>query len=468
MKSKVSGEKGGQGALKYAAIAADLRAEIMSRRLKHSSEGIKLPSVRELADKYQCSKSTVIKAYEELEKQHLVYSLPKSGYYAVIGSSDSRYNPEGEATPLDFASVAPDPGVFPYVDFQHCINKAIDSYRSDLFTYGTPQGLPSLRVLLQERLADYQVFARREQIFVTSGVQQALAILAAMPFPNEGRGVIVENPGYHNMAPLLKGLQLPCYGITRHMDRLDMDSLEQQLSTKTIKFVYLMPRFHNPIGVSLTTAEKKQLAEMVLHYDSYIVEDDYLADLDMDGKRDPLYAYDHSGRVVYLKSFSKIIFPGLRLGAAVLPPELADSFGHYKSLLDIDSSALSQAALEIYIRSGMFDRHRRGIRDKYNARMEVLNGMLDQLSSVSAFAEAPRNGGEHTVLPLPANLSRKALLSGLLKRGVIAETADRNFVDEASVIPLLRLNISNVHESQVERGMLTIYDELKRLSRKKG
>lgn len=453
--------------LKYASIAADLRAELMNRRIPRGVDGYKLPSVRELATRYQCSKSTVQQAYAELEREHLVYSLPKSGYFAVTGAPDSRSTQWDEQEPLDFASAAPDPRVFPYVDFQHCINQAIDNYRSDLFVYGTAQGIPSLRALLQERLTDHQVFARREQICITSGVQQALAVLITMPFPNKKTGIVIENPGYHNMLPLLQGLQANYYTVPRHMDGLDMDRLEQLLQTGEIKFIYVMPRFHNPLGVSLTIAQKQRLIELAQYYDSYIVEDDYLADLDTDSKRDPVYAYDRSGRVIYLKSFSKIIFPGLRLGVAVLPAEMSEGFAHYKSILDIDSSALSQAALEIYIRSGMYDRHRRSIREQYTARMKMLNNVLNRLGDHPAFAGAPRNGGEHTVLPLPANLSRRALLSALSKRGVRADTADRYFADQDQVTPLLRLNISNVHESQIERGLVMVREELERLDRRK-
>ncbi|WP_051289962.1 aminotransferase-like domain-containing protein [Paenibacillus massiliensis] len=452
--------------LKYASIAADLRTELLNRRIPRGVDGYKLPSVRVLAARYQCSKSTVLQAYAELEREHLVYSLPKSGYFAVTSGPDSR-SAQDEGGPLDFASAAPDPRVFPYVDFQHCINQAIDNYRTDLFVYGTSQGLPSLRALLQERLTDHQVFTRREQICVTSGVQQALAVLITMPFPNKKSGIVIEDPGYHNMFPLLRGLQASYYTVPRHLDGLDMDRLEQLLQTGEIKFIYVMPRFHNPLGVSLTIAQKQRLIELAQHYDSYIVEDDYLADLDTDSKRDPVYAYDRSGRVIYLKSFSKIIFPGLRLGVAVLPAELIESFAHYKTILDIDSSTLSQAALEIYIRSGMYDRHRRGIREQYTARMKMLNSMLDRLGDHPAFAEAPRNGGEHTVLPLPANLSYRALLSGLSKRGVHADTANRYFADQDRATPLLRLNISNVHESQIERGLVMVREELERLDRRK-
>ncbi len=119
-----------------------------------------------------------------------------------------------------------------------------------------------------------------------------------------------------------------------------------------------MPRFHNPLGSSLTEWQKRELVRLAEAYDVYLVEDDFLGDLEDNQKADPLYAYDLSFRVIYLKSFSKMIFPGLRVGAAVLPDSLAPVFHTYKKLSDIDCSMISQAALEVYIKSGMFKRHK--------------------------------------------------------------------------------------------------------------
>ncbi|POD84875.1 putative HTH-type transcriptional regulator YcxD [Bacillus subtilis subsp. subtilis] len=117
-------------------------------------EGDRLPSIRQMSARYQVSKSTVIRALQELEKRHLIYSVPKSGYYIVKKTGKSK---SGQPGPIDFATSAPDPDVFPYLDFQHCINKAIDTYKNDLFIYGTPKGLPSLIRVLRKLLANQQV-----------------------------------------------------------------------------------------------------------------------------------------------------------------------------------------------------------------------------------------------------------------------------------------------------------------------
>lgn len=144
---------------------------------------------------------------------------------------------------------------------------------------------------------------------------------------------MLELPTYHNMPSLLGGLNVPIAGVRRTQDGLDWASLERQFAEEEIKFFYVMPRFHNPIGTSLTVAEKKRLIRLAQRYDVYLVEDDYLSDLEDNTKQDPLWSYDTEGRVIYLKSYSKILFPGLRIGVAVLPLPLIQSFGAYKKCL---------------------------------------------------------------------------------------------------------------------------------------
>ncbi|MCS4467995.1 PLP-dependent aminotransferase family protein [Clostridium botulinum] len=336
-------------------------------------DGDKLPSIRDFTKIYSCNKSTIIKALEALERQHRIYSIPKSGYYVVRRKNPTNSNKE---VLLDFASSAPDPQVFPYLDFQHCINEAIDIYKNEIFIYGTPKGLPSLIDVIQKHLADYQVFANRDNIFITSGVQQALAILTTLTFPNKKETILIEQPSYHLFIDYLETHNVPVLGIKRTDKGIDLNELERLFKTESIKFFYTMPRFHNPLGTSYSQREKEAIVKLAEKYDVFIVEDDYLADLEEDPKADPLYAYGDFSHVIYLKSYSKIIFPGLRIGVAVIPNTILESFGKYKRLIDVDSSMLSQGALEIYIKSGMFQRHKQKIRTSYSLRSKCLDSIL--------------------------------------------------------------------------------------------
>ncbi|MEC1260139.1 PLP-dependent aminotransferase family protein [Bacillus swezeyi] len=435
---------------KYVELMNELEALIEG---KSYQEGDRLPSIRTLAAQFCVSKSTAIRALSELEKRHLIYSVPKSGYYVVKKTNKQLSRRQ---TVIDFAASAPDPDVFPYIDFQHCINKAIDTYKNDLFIYGTPKGLPSLIEVIQKELANTQVFTNQDNIFITSGVQQALALLASMPFPNGKRKILIEQPSYHLLIKYLEVHGLPAIGIERTAQGIDIQQLERIFQTEDIKFFYTMPRFHNPLGTSYTEQEKKSIVRLAEKYDVFIAEDDYLGDLEGNKKADPLFAYDVSSRVIYLKSFSKVIFPGLRVGAAVLPDSLAKVFNQYKQLLDIDSSMLSQAALEIYLKSGMFEKHKQKIRSSYEKRSSLLNALLQEVSMAAGHAAEFRPAEQpciHAHLVLDRKLSASRLIKSMKKRNILLEPIVPHYLSSFEKRNLLKINTSNVKEEDIRRGI---------------
>lgn len=441
---------------KYLSILNDLESLIQSGRYK---EGERLPSIRVLAEQYRCSKSTIIRTFDELEKKHIVYSSPKSGHYVV--KRKHKHNPHQSI--LDFSSSAPDPSIFPYLDFQHCINKAIDTYQNDLFIYGTPKGLPSLISVVQKQLANYQVFADIETIFVTSGVQQALALLTTIPFPNGKETILIEQPGYHLFIEYLQTHNIPVIGIKRSSEGIDLLRLERLFQTENIKFFYTMPRFHNPLGTSYSKEEKERIAKLAEKYDVFIVEDDYLADLEQDAKADPIYSYDVSGHVIYLKSYSKIMFPGLRIGIAVIPASIARAFSTYKKILDIDSSMISQAALEIYIKNKMFERHKQKIRSSYFRRTVSLHNTLEKYAKEQEdfwCYTSIKNPCIHTFIQLDKRISTKKLTHRLRQKSIIVETAEHHYLTSFEKEPLLKLNVSNITGQDIKGGIRLILKEI--------
>ncbi len=448
---------------KYLEILNHMENLIQDEKYK---EGSKLPSIRVFAEDYNCNKSTIIRALEELEKQHMVYSIPKSGYYVV--KRKNRPNRDKDLL-LDFASSAPDPEIFPYLDFQHCINEAIDIYKNDLFIYGTPKGLCSLINVVQKQLTNYQVFTSKDNIFITSGVQQALAILTTIPFPNGKETVLIEQPSYHLFIEYLKTHKVPVIGIKRTSEGIDLTELERLFKTENIKFFYTMPRFHNPLGTSYSQKEKKAIVKLAQKYDVFIVEDDYLADLEQDSKADPIYAYDNFSQVIYLKSYSKIIFPGLRIGIAVIPSPIIESFSKYKRLMDVDSSMLSQAALEIYIKSGMFQRHKEKIKSSYSLRAKYLNYSLEkQLKSCSDIFQykAIKNPCVHTYITLDNRISSEKLIKRLKKKSIIVAAEEGHYLDFFPKETLLKLNVSNVREDYIDKGISDIIQDIRYMKEK--
>ncbi|OJT57695.1 PLP-dependent aminotransferase family protein [Bacillus altitudinis] len=442
---------------KYDHLVLNIKNKIESGEY---NAGMKIPSIRHLAAQYAVSKSTVIKALDTLEREHLLYSVERSGYFVVKTNQSSV---KKGSTWIDFASSAPDPIVFPYVDFQHCINQAIDLYQNDLFIYGTTNGLPSLLPIISKRLTDYQVFASPEQIVMTSGIQLALSILSTIPFPNGKQTILVEQPGYHLFLQYLEKNQLPVQGIQRTEKGLDLQELERIFREEDIRFFYTMPRFQNPLGTSLSKQEKIAIAALAEAYDVYIVEDDYLADLEFDTKRDPIYSYDQAGKVIYLKSFSKIIFPGLRTGAVVLPNELIGPFSEHKRLIDIDSSMLSQAALEIYLKSGMFERHRERMQATYRARSKQLVACLK--NDQGAYELGEEEPATHTHVRVDRSIPMNQLIQQLKKASVMVQPIDRHFISTYQKEPILQLNIWHVKEEEIARGVDLLKSSLQQITR---
>ncbi|KNF08334.1 HTH-type transcriptional regulator, GntR family [Gottschalkia purinilytica] len=444
--------------MKYEDITNYIKQKIEKGEIK---SGDKLPTIRKMAEIHKCSKSTVVRAYDELEKEHVIYSVPQSGYYAI---EKKKMHNKAKNEYINFSSISPDPDIFPYLEFQHCMDKAMDVYKQDIFTYNTDNGLSYLIDVLEKHLMNYQVFTKPDNIYVTSGIQQALSILAEMPFPNNKKYVLVEQPTYNIFLKLLELKKIPVIGIERGVKGIDLNELEMIFKRDNVKFFYTMPRFQNPLGTSYTAKEKEAIADLARKYDVYIVEDDYLADLENDSKADPIYTYDRSSHVIYLKSFSKILFPGLRLGVAVIPDSMKDKFYLYKKLTDLDACMISQAALSIYINSGMFERYRNKISEIYLERINCLNNALNYYNDTEFLKHENITSGifNHLTLPLTFNINK--LISNLKKKGIRVQSGETFYLSNSSNNnKLIRLSITRVNEEQIYEGISAIIDEIKKL-----
>ncbi len=435
----------------YEAIVREMEQRIEDGFLK---PGNKLPSIRALSQDFACSKNTVIKAYDELEKRHMIYSVPQSGYYVVEGYRIKERTDEASAR-IDFHSAGPDKQAMPYRDFQHCINQAIERYKEDMFTYSDIQGLHSLRVQLARHLQDLQVFTVPERIYVVTGSQQALHLLVSLPFPNGKRNICLEQPTHAGFIESIRQHQATAYGIEVGRTGIDLKRLEELFQHHDIKLFYMVSRFHNPTGYSHSNEEKRRIVELAQQYDVYIIEDDYMGDLDPNMKADPMFAYDPSGRVIYVKSFSKVMLPGLRLGLAVLPDVLQQAFLQAKFAADVHSPMLTQGALEIYLQSGMFHAHIDRMRQMYSRKAALLQQAFQRFLPAPVIYSGSLSGFYSTI-ELPVPLKAKQLLDHLKQDNVFVDDAERMYLPEFVKDNVIRLSISQVEEGLIEKGVQKI------------
>ncbi|HWQ29588.1 MAG TPA: PLP-dependent aminotransferase family protein [Negativicutes bacterium] len=439
--------------MKYSMVVSDILEAIASGKIL---PGGRIPSVRELCARYSCTKSTILRAYYELKEQGLIYAVPGSGYYLINNFSQV---PPANAT-IDFSGTSLDKSTLPYTEFQSFITQAISKYKEELFTYSDPKGLPQLAEALRLHLQDHQVFSDNERIFITTGSQQALSILAGMPFPNAKANAAVEQPTYQGMLESLKQNQVSAIGVCRDFKGLDFNGLERIFRNDNIKFFYTIPRFNNPLGLSYTNDDKKKIIALAEKYNVYIVEDDYLGDLETAPKSTPIFSFGQSDRVIYLKTFSKVLLPSLRIAVAVLPKLLVNTFREYKYWSDINTPLLSQGALELYINSGMFRQHAGRIRSQYMQKMSDLRELAAKKTSPAVRWHIPERGGFYAGLEILNSGSQKNIVDRLLKRNIVLSPMEVHYLKEFRNEKLLRLSVTKVEKAAMESGIAAVVSEI--------
>lgn len=401
----------------------------------HFKPGDKLPSIRSLSEDFGCSLNTIVKAYSEMEKEHKIYSVPKSGYY-LLGSRLTESSASEEI--IDFSSAGPDRWNMPYRDYQHCMNQAIELYKEEMFQYSEPLGLQSLRYQLAQQLQDLQVFTSSKRICVVSGSQQALDLLVSLPFPNEKEEICVEQPTHFSFIDSITSRGLKAVGIEISQNGIDLDYLEKVFKERSIKFFYTVSRFQNPTGYSYTNEEKR--------------------------KADPMFAYDPSGRVIYTKSFSKVLLPGLRLGMAVLPEELLKDFSRAKFAADVHTPVLTQGALEIYLSSGMYHAHIQKLRRQYKKKGTILKqAYLNHLPSNASYSGG--DSGFYSMIKLPSGIKAKQLVEHLKKKNVLVQDATNMYLLEYKKENRIRLSVSQVEDRKIPIGVKKIGEGIRDLQR---
>ncbi|WP_347459495.1 PLP-dependent aminotransferase family protein [Clostridium ljungdahlii] len=249
-------------------------------------------------------------------------------------------------------------------------------------------------------------------------------------------------------------------GINRTAKGINFYELENIFKHKDIKFFYIIPRFHNPTGFSYSNSEKKQILKLCQKYNVYIVEDDYLADLDIEKKSDPIYALDSYSKVIYVKTYSKVLLPGLRISAIVLPKEILKTFGKYKKWNDLSTSVLSQGALEIYIKSGMFDIHTKKLREVYSKRMICLSKCVKTCYNSNIIWHVPTSGF-FASFEVVNNTHIDYMINGLKLKNILLTDPNIFYLNTNTPKKLVRLSVSRTNTIEIEKGINKICTMIK-------
>ncbi len=359
--------------LKYQKVVDEIIEAIENGKMR---SGDRLPSIREYSRKLGISKATIIRAYDELEEKHHVYSIPQSGFY--VANSKQKKIAHDEI--FDFETVGLDKRVIPYQGFMHSMNQAINLYSSNLFDYDKPEGLESLRNALVDFFAMQGIHTRAEQIVITSGAQQGLHLIIsaiARRSKSEETMIAVEQPTYRMINQIAQINNVSLIGIERDVEGINFMQVEEVF--KRVDYFYTVPRFQNPLGISYTETEKKRLLKMAERHGVIIIEDDYLADLEISKGAMPIHYYDTKGHVIYVKSFSKGFMPGIRLGCVVFSDvsSFKEDVIELKFAHDFCAPVYTQGGLEIFVTSGMYERHLKKVKQVYREKMRKIMAYIN-------------------------------------------------------------------------------------------
>lgn len=431
---------------KYLQLYEHIRRAILDGQLK---AGEQLPPSRTLARQLAVSRTTVMQAYEHLTAEGYLSGHTGAGTFVseqVPGQLSRPVAPEekapaistqlllskrGEAVfqlpsgrPASGQNLRPfRPGLpalwdFPFQQWFRLMSRQSRSLGFESFGYGDPAGyLPLRRAIAQYLRQSRGVRCEPEQVIIVSGTQQAL-VLACQLLLDPGDGAWIEDPGYNGAREAMR-----LAGVRPIPVPLDAEGLSVQAGRQIApeaKLVYVTPSHQYPLGVVMSLARRLELLDWAARYGAWILEDDYDSEYRYSGK--PLAALQGIGRhdrVVYMGTFSKVMFPALRLGYLVAPPALAGPFRRAKDYTDRGNSILEQATLAAFLEEGQLERHLRRMRLLYQERQQALVYWSEKLLG-EALRVNPSDTGLHAVGWLQNDQDDRRAAGLLLRREVIA------------------------------------------------
>lgn len=371
----------------YLQLFKIFKAEIDEGRLL---SGSKLPSVRQTAMKYKVNMNTVLQAYNLLEKNGLIEKVPGKGCFIKEGSDftldikvhpileNFRYGQERVGESVNFSNGTPPAEYFPASIYKELAREVIEECGAEIFEYQNVQGLESLRVVLSEELEKDDIFVTEDDILITSGTQQALDIVLNLFHSSSGLTIALSDPTYPNALNLFTNM-CKIKGFDLKNDGWDMDEFEKILKTEKINLVYEVFNFQNPTGIKWSEEKKKKLLELAAKYDFYIIEDDTFSEFYYEGEKpSTLKSFDKTGseRVIYIRTYSKTIMPGISTALMVAPRKFMEKAVLIKYSLDPTASGLNQRILEYFIREGYLSEHisyiKSAFKEKYNYMLNLL------------------------------------------------------------------------------------------------
>ncbi|MDQ3714210.1 MAG: PLP-dependent aminotransferase family protein [Acidobacteriota bacterium] len=482
----------------YRQIYETIRRSILSGEF-HS--GRQLPATRLLAKQLGISRLTVINAYDQLTAEGYLESKSGAGTYVAEhlpeeflqtpllkkSAGETEFPPRkfnfskyGKNVFKESRRVLRYNGATPLVAFQHglaaidefpfdvwakAVNKCYRAVERQTFGYGEPAGFLPLR----EAIGAYLKSARAvnctpEQVIITSGAQQAFDLIGRV-FLEPKTKVLIENPCYFGVKQAFQSFDAEFVPVPVDKDGFDLAAVTNKQSHNA-RLVYVTPSHQFPLGVTMSLPRRLQLLEWARAAEAWIIEDDYDSEFRYEGRPLPsLQGLDRDpGRVLYIGTFSKTIFPALRLGCLVVPRDLIETFTAVRALSGSHSPLIDQATLAEFIAEGHFGRHIRRMRRLYEDRQQIL--VAEVKKQLADRLEVEKTvSGMHVIGWLPDGVKDSAVVEKAAQLGIRTAT-----VSSLSLTGWQRggliLGYTAINEKQIKKGVKLLAKAIENLGRK--
>ncbi|MBI9101048.1 MAG: PLP-dependent aminotransferase family protein [Spirochaetales bacterium] len=488
-------------------ISEQIRRMISIEVLK---EGDRLPSTRELANQLKLNRSTISRAYEELwalgflesssgtytrvrkraalkatelneavsapthlnlvdkltpSCKKMISSLPKT--IRLFEPSEESKDLAHDSKVIDLSTLSPDPQLWPVDEFRKTLNHQISFQGKTLFDYDDPAGNLGLRTALAEYLGRHQINLTPDELIITNGAQGALDLIFRSLI-STGNRIITEKPTYSYIMPLSKYYGANLIQIPTDHSGMDLKILEKTLKKEPSSIIYTMPNFQNPMGISTTQEHRENLLRICETYKAPLIEDGFLEELKYTGKTIlPIKSMDKKDYVIYIGSFSKVLFPSLRIGWIAANPSYIEKLIELRRMTELSGNAIIQATMAGYLNNGMYEKYVRKIHTKYRERLQVAMQAARSWLDLPGLKFTKPSGGFLFWISWENPPCREDYFLKKIQSKNISLTPGSRFFASPQVHINMRISIARANPEEISLGIKEIGSTIREILREK-
>lgn len=349
----------------------------------------------------------------------------------------------------------PSPEAFPIEEIKEISSRLLEENPIGVLQYSVTEGYPQLRETLKEYMKSHHNIGRDfDDILITTGAQQIMD-LATKSLVNEGDVVITEAPSFIGSLNTFRSYNAKLVGVKIDDDGMNMEELEKVLQThKNARFIYTIPNFQNPSGITMSLEKRKKMYELAKKYNVLILEDNPYGDLRYSGEYIPcIKSFDEDGIVLYAGSMSKVISPGIRVAYVIAPKPIFQKMVVCKQGNDVHTNIWSQMVCNELMTKYDFDAHLEKLRNLYRKKAQFMMDLMDKYLVPMGITYAKITGGLFTMCTLPDYVDMQEFCKDAIKNKVCVVPGNAFLTDESEECHTFRVNFSTPTDEQLEKGI---------------